>query len=410
MRKSSPFFSFIFIYLGLIFLSFSIHQLFFSEANPSLQNFSTAVAGSSLTQINRTQLNDSLPSAYLVFSLILTQVSGIVLLSYLLWYYRRLFGTTTEKDAGLKSAFKLTMIISLLSETLLFLFFMYSIPAELSDFSVHKKIIAALSLAINSFNNAGGAQVFTPAILEQHFILQIGIIGGSTLGSLGIFVIYELFSPIKLRERLNDPFIDWSYITKISVYGTTLILLLGSASFYFIESGNFLAGKNLIESVIASVYEISSARGFGFYLTDSSVTSVLKLLVSAVGSSPFSPGGGLTLLSLMWIYSSIWNTSINSSHIIIANSIIKNLITYSVITFSIPTILLLIIDSDATAYTTLISQFELFSTNHLWITTSSNWLIDLIKGSTLIAGRIGFVTACYLTIKQNKNHHASNIF
>lgn len=404
MRKLSPFFSFLFIYLGLIFLSLSIHQIFFSEVMDSLPFFNTAIAGSSLTQFNGAYLIESLPPlSYFVFSLIITQVSGIVLLSYLVWYYRKLFGTKKEKEAGLSNAFKLTIIISLISETLLFLFFVYSIPTELTDYSFHKKIITALSLAINSFNNAGAAQLFTPAILEQNFILQIGIIGGSTLGSLGIFVIYELFSPIKLRERLNDPSIDWSYITKISVFGTAFVLLSGSIAFYLIELNNFLAGKNFMESVIASIFEISSARGFGFYLTENTSTSVLKSLISAIGSGSFSTGGGLTLLSLMWIYSLIWKHSAKSTHFILTNSILKNLVIYSLITFIIPTSLLLIIDSDTTVYNTFISQFELFTTNHLTITASSNWFIDLIKGITIIAGRIGFIIACYLTFRQHRD-------
>ncbi len=403
MPKLSPLFSFLFIYLGLILFSLSIHQIFFSEVMDSLPFFSTAIALPSLTQFNGDQLIDSLPVSYLVFSGIITQVSGIVLLSYLLWYYRKLFGTKKEQETGLGNAFKLTIIVSLISETLFFLFFVYSIPAGLSDYSVHKKIITALSLAINSFNYAGAAQLFTPAVLEQNFILQIGIIGGSTLGSLGIFVMYELFSPIKLRERLNDPTIDWSFITKISVFGTALVLLSGSIAFYFIELKDFLAGKNLMESVIASIFEISSARGFGFYLADNTSASVLKSLISAIGSGPFSTGGGLTLLSLIWIYSSIWKHSAKSIHFILTNSILKNLIIYSLITFSIPTTLLLIIDSDTSVYSIFVNQFELFTTNRLTITTSSILFIDLIKGTTIIAGRIGFITACYLTLRQQRD-------
>lgn len=403
MRKLSPIPSFLFIYLGLILLSFSIHQLFFPEVMDSMPNFSAVVALSSLTQINSANLFESLPPvSYLVFSLIITQVSGIVLLSYLFWYCQNIFGTKKERVAGLSNAFKLTIKISLISETLLFLLFVYSIPKELTDYSVHKKIIAALSLAVNSFNNAGSAHLFTPAILEQNFILQIGIIGGSTLGSLGIFVIYELLSPIKLRERLNDPSIDWSFITKISVFGTAFVLLFGSISFYFIEFNNFLAGKNLMESVIASIFEISSTRGFGFYLTENTSSSVLKSLISLIGSGPFSTGGGLTLLGLMWIYSITRKGSTKSIHFTLTNSIIKNFLIYSFFTFSITTTILLIIDSDTTVYNTFINQFELFTTNRLTITTSANLPIDLIKGITIITGRIGFIMACFLTLRRHE--------
>jgi trk system potassium uptake protein TrkH len=405
MRKLSPFFSFLLIFLGLIFLNFSLNQLIFSDVLGSLPRFSTAIAPAALTQINGPFINQDLPLSYLVLLLIITQLSGIVFLSYLLWFYRKLFGSTEDDRFGLRDAFKLTIIISLISETLLFLFFVYSIPAELADFSLLKRIIFALSLAINSFNNAGVSHLFTPEILEQNYILQIGLIGGSTLGSLGIFVMYELFSPIKLRERLNDTSIDWSFITKVSVFGTASILIIASIAFYFLELNNFLGDKNLMEAVIASFYEISSARGFGFYLADQvelKFTTVLKILVSFFGSGPFSTGGGISLLGLVWLFSLIWKRNTKSAHIVISKSIVIYFLYYTLITFGIFTFLLILFDSESTIYALLIGQLELFTSNHITLPSSSNGPVDLIRGATLFAGRIGFIAACFLTLKQQK--------
>ena len=266
MKKPQPIAGFFMIYFGLIVISFSVYSILYSEAFVSLStssNFSYSIALSSLTQIKGDAFHPGLSGAFLLFSLIITQISGIALLSYLLWFYWKLFGDRGEKEYSIIRAFKLTILISFISELILFLFFLYAIPVELTDFSIQKKSLAALSLSINSFNNAGFThidQFFDQGILEQNFILQIGILGGSLIGSLGIFVIYELFSPLKLRARLADPTIDWSFITKISVYGVILLLLIGSGMFFLLESSNILKEKNIVESVIASMYEITGAR------------------------------------------------------------------------------------------------------------------------------------------------------
>ena len=439
MKKPDPFYGFLLIYLGLIVVSFLAYQLIFTEAfvsSSSPLNLSYAIALSSLTQINGSSFSNQLPASYQLFSLIISQISGIIILSWLLWFYWKLFGNKNEKEAGLRKAFKLTILITLIAESFLFLFFLYGIPTELTDSGFQNKLIAALSLAINSFTNAGyshSTMYFNLDVLGQNFILQIGIVGGSVLGSLGIFVIYELLSPKKLRERLSDHSIDWSFITKVSVYGTILILILFSCIFFFIESNNYLEEKNLMESIIASIYEISRARGFGLYLADNveyKFTSVLKILVSIFGAGPFSTGGGLTLLSLIWFYSLLWKnpayrtgrhdkslprrppaseTGQAGMHFKIANSLAKNLIIYSLITFCIPTLLLFVIDSESTVYSSLMSQLELYSTNLFMIKPSTDWMTGLIKGFTIIAGRIGFMVACFITLRKHKSGFSTDL-
>ena len=431
MKKPDPIFGFMLIYLGLIVVSIFANHILFSEVFVSLSsslNLSCAIALSSLTQIDGNVFSDQVPVSYHLFSLIISQISGIIILSWLLWLYWKLFGNINEKEAGLRKAFKLTILITLISESLLFLFFLYGIPSELTDSGFQNTIIAALSLAINSFTNAGFShlgQYFKPEILEQNFILQIGIVAGSVLGSLGIFVIYELLSPIKLRERLNDSTIDWSFITKVSVYGTIIILILFSCIFFFIESNNYLEEKNLLDSIIASIYEITSTRGFGFNLAENvefKFTSALKSLVSIVGAGPFSTGGGLTLLSLMWIYSLLWKNHEKSSprlpptgeagqagmHFRLTISLAKNLIIYSMITFSIPTLILFVIDSESTVYNSLMNQLELYTTNRFTIKASTDWIISLIRDFTIVAGRIGFVMACFITLRQRKSGYENS--
>ncbi len=408
----NPFYGFLCTYFGLIILCFLAHLYFSSEifisANSSLSFLSASDLGS-LTHIDTNIFKDDLPQSYIVFSFIISQSVGIAILSILLWFYWQLFGSKQDKKNGITKAIKLTIIISLSIESLLFLFFLYIIPAEIVDNNIQKKMLTAISLSINSFNNAGFPflkQLIPNEFYDRNYIFQLGIVGGAVLGNLGIFAIYELFSPLKLRERLNDHTVDWSPITKISVFGTAIFLAVFSAIHFFSRYGGNLSDINIMESTIASIYNVSSLRGFGYYLNENSRVEssvILNLLASMFGSGPFSTGGGLTTLSLIWAFSLPWKNNNNFSQITIVNSIAKNLLIYCLIAFTIPTILLIVLDSDTSTFNLIINQFWLFFNNHLSIaSSSSSWAVDIIKSITIMAGRISFVVACFITFQQRK--------
>lgn len=406
MKRPPTFYGFLGIYFGLIFFSFLANQIYFQEITSTSSAFNYSVALASLTQINGDIVNSNISTSFSLYSILISQLAGIIFLSYLLWLYRNLFGSQTEKKLNFGSALRLTILITFLSEIVLFIFFLYAIPIELTDLSFQKKVIAAISLAVGSFTNSGFstlAYYFKSEVISQNFVLQIGIIAGAFLGNLGIFVVYELLSPIKLRERLANPDIDWSFITKISVYGGILILALGSGIFYVIESNGFLSDKNIIESVIASIYEISSARAFGNSLSetiDSPGSNALKLFISAIGSGPFSTGGGLTLLSLYWIFSLVTTKDQKSIHSKISNSVFKYLLIYSIIIFCLPTIYMIVLKYQSNTVDLLLDQANLFVSNHSIVDSDSDWSVILAKSITNISGRVGFILVCFITLKQ----------
>jgi len=226
MKKSGLKYGFFLIFFGLILFCLIGNQFILREQFFDLsisQKLLYSISQTSLIQFEGIQFNSSLSSGYLVYSLVITQLSGLFFLSFLLWFYWKLF-RVKEVNCNFWSAFRLTIKITFVAEISLFLFFLYAIPIELVNNDISDKIFAALLLAINSFNNAGLAQIdrlIYPNLLNANFILQIGIIFGSSLGSFGIFVIDELFSPRNLRKRLANPDIDWLLITKISIYGAS---------------------------------------------------------------------------------------------------------------------------------------------------------------------------------------------
>jgi hypothetical protein len=405
MKKPDPFIGFIILYFILIIFQLCIHPMPGSGLNHLTTSFLSAISTASLTHMEGTKIFVEL--SYLQLSI--TFLSSLILFSYLLWYYWQLFGSREEKENRLGDAFKLSFVISFIFISAQFLFFFYALTGHTSNPSLHEKFISALSLAVYSFANAGlpnFTELVSPVRIEQSFILQIGVVIGNTLGHMGIFVLYELLTPKKLRERLADPSIDWSFITKITVFGTAFLFVIGSCAFYILESGHLLKEKNIIESVIASIYEISTARGFGSSLSENDLNLGSKLLhwfVSLIGSGPFSTGGGLTLLTIIWIYSLIWKNHKNPINIRIASSIVKTLFIYSIITFCLLFIIRLFINGDTPFHGLFVEQTKLFTTHHLMINEAYGWGESLVIGLTLIAGRIGFILACYLTLKKQNS-------
>ena len=268
MRKPANLFGFMVVYVGLILIYYLITQLVFPlefiSGNNSLLN---SIAKISLIETSGYTLITT--STFILITIAFTQLSGLLWLTALLWFYWELF--QTENKRSLKDAFLLTVKVSFICEAVLLIFFLYSIPIESVEGNFIQKFLAALMLSINSFNNAGLShinQLMLPNSIQSSFILQLGIIGGSTLGSFGIFVLYELFAPINLRHRLANPETDWSLITKVSLFGFAGLVLISSGLFFFYEKNYALEGKNLTEAIITSVFEISSSRGFGYSIVE----------------------------------------------------------------------------------------------------------------------------------------------
>ena len=407
MLKPKPIFGFFLSYGFLILICFLGCILFFPEAFISLDTesiLSYAVSVTSLTHTNIPIVGNS-NVRLIIFSVFVTQISGILFLTYLLFYCWQLFGSTAEKKYTFSKALTSTIAVSLVVEVGLFLFFMYGIPKGITDDSLNNKVLAALSLAINSFNNAGFSwwpQVIDHGFLAQNFIIQIGIIGGSVLGSLGVFVIYDLFSPKKLRERLNDSNLDWSFISKVSLFGASFILISGSLSYYIIESHRLLLESNLIESVFASIYEICSSRGFGLSLFENSeygTTNNLRTAISILGGGPFSTACGLTVMMfagfILIFQKKDQKTAVHKTAI----SLSKNLLYYQVICFSLLYISMLLTGSEISWLNTLNNQLSAFTNTSLNY-APSNGAEKFIQIGTVIFGRVGFIMACFLTLRQ----------
>ena len=406
MKRLESLTGFAFIYLSLIILIFLINNFLFSDGFTVSSSgiLVISVGQASLTNFNYVSLNNSIYGIYIIWNILVTQLAGLIILTYALWLYRRCV-YASDGERSLKRAFILTLKISLIAELLLLTFFFYALPIQLANESFINKTLAALSLAIGAFNNAGfllSEKLLISEAIQSSFVIQIGIIAGSTAGHLGIFVIDELLSPRNLKVRLKNPNIDWSLITKVNVFGTAVILIVFSGIFYILESGSILQDKNIVESIIASAFEITSYRGLGETLFVSNY-STLKYITSIFGSGPFSTGGGFTMIFFLWLYAAISGKKL-STELDIFYRIGKNLLVYTLISFGVLAILFLLFHNSSPAELGLL--WSVFTTNRLPNSGANLWSSDILLSLTNALGRIGFIVACFLALKNLRN--ASN--
>ncbi|MCG8311106.1 MAG: hypothetical protein MI975_27210 [Cytophagales bacterium] len=395
-------FGFFILYSGLIAIALILNLVFFQEqfALPFTGMLSVSVAQASLTGFKDVSMAD-ISAFYHFSSLLITQIAGILVLTWLLKCYWQLTGKNGP-DYTLGSALLLTFKVSLLAEFGLALFFFYAIPVEIAHADYANKILAAITLAVNSFNHAGLPLIdslLDPVALQRSYVVQIGVIGGSVLGGLGIFVLDELLSPKKLRLRLHHPEIDWSGITKLSVYGSAVLLLSFTGLFYLQESNSSAKDMNIVESVIAGAFEISGSRGFGYSLFQGSF-GYLQGIASFLGAGAFSAGGGSTLLLFVFAFGLFKSGNKDSSEQNMLARLGKNVLLYVLVVFGTLSLIAVAFNSFSNYRIVLDDLWLIFSTNRHPVAENSNGYTDVLKCTANIAGRLSFIVPCHLTMSK----------
>lgn len=164
-------------------------------------------------------------------------------------------------------------------------------------------IFVAAFHAVSAFGNAGFSLL--PENLHsvpRAFVLHLVILVAFGLGGLGIDMLYDLFSPRRLRQRLANPSVDWRWGTRVSINASMVLLGCGALLFYVLEENNTLGELNLTEKLIGSLFQSGTARTAGFYTVDITQLTTPTLMVMIglmfVGGGAGSTAGGIHIHTL----------------------------------------------------------------------------------------------------------------
>jgi len=278
--------------------------------------------------------------------LVLIQLGGLGILSFASFFASFLSGGAsfrqktlvpdyldTETLSSSGSLLRQIIFITFFIEfgTFVLLYFSWNIPFE----SVGEKIFFSAFHAVSAFCNAGFS-IFTNGLYEDvvrnnyilHIILAISLI----LGAIGFAPIKDIFSPSRLRDRLEHPWKDWQLGTKIAVNVSVILILVGMGLFYWIERDNVLADSNMTEAMITSFFQSATTRTAGFNTVDisklMSPTLIMMMILMFIGGASASTAGGIKTSTFYLIVMSVVATTRGRSRIHISNRYIPTEILY----------------------------------------------------------------------------------
>lgn len=175
-----------------------------------------------------------------------------------------------------------------------------------------EKFFYSIFHAMSAFNNAG-ISLFTDGFYNEavrynylaHWVVIIEIF----LGALGILAIFDLFEPKVLRDRLKHPWKQIQLPTKIALYVSLILVMIGSVFIYFFEKDNTLAGQSFFGQITGAVFQAVTPRTAGYntvnYASVSVPTIMMTLALMYIGASSTSTGGGIKTSSLAIIWADI---------------------------------------------------------------------------------------------------------
>lgn len=175
-----------------------------------------------------------------------------------------------------------------------------------------ERIFYSVFHSISAFNNAG-ISLFSNGFYEGavrfnylvHWVLIIQIF----FGSLGILAIFDLFEPKKLRERLRFPWKQIEFSTKIALYVSIWLVLIGAVLIFIFEKNNTLAEHSLFGKITEAVFQAVAPRTAGFNTVNFGALSVPSIMfivaLMYIGASSTSTGGGIKTSSLAIIWADV---------------------------------------------------------------------------------------------------------
>lgn len=173
--------------------------------------------------------------------------------------------------------------------------------------SAGEKIRHVLFLSVSVFTHSGFTLYeggFSGNALQQAYLIQLVSIPVLLAGGLGTYVLWDMYSPQKLRYRLLHPQEHWAPFTRISLYMGVAMLLLGAIVFYFVPVAYSPAEDKLVVKAIHSLFQSAGWSGAGFSLLSTDTLAQVPLLLMGIawfmfiGTAFGSNGGGVSSLAV----------------------------------------------------------------------------------------------------------------
>ena len=174
---------------------------------------------------------------------------------------------------------------------------------------------------ISGFNNAGISTFhggyMHPDVINNTFVHTVTMVM-FFLGGFGMVYLFDLFEVKRLRERMRQPWKTIEFGTKISLYFTIGLLLLGAVVFLAFEWNSSLSGKSTFDSIVTALFQSMTTRNAGFNVVETAALAmpviIIFLFLMFVGASSGSAGGGIRTSTFAIMWASVTSTIRGKAH------------------------------------------------------------------------------------------------
>lgn len=301
-------------------------------------------------------------------------------------------------DDSLAGYLSFTLGFTIFIEVIIALFLF---PQFYKILPLNDAIFYAIFHAVSSFCNAGFA-LFSDSLMgfRDNIAINISIMISIIIGGLGFGIWFDLKSRFIDKETKT-----LSLHALIALRISTLLIVIGTIGFFFLEKDRVLLGLPLGEQILSSLFASVNLRTAGFNTIDLSLTSepsrLFSLIFMYIGASPGSTGGGIKTTSFIVLCAAVYASMRNSNDTVIygkriAESIIKQawiLAFYSLIWIFFVTLALCTLNTLPLSA----AVYEIFSAYgtvgvSVGITSSLSDFSKILIAITMLLGRIGPTT------------------
>lgn len=428
--------SFLFlIAMGTILLKMprmTTHGISFIDA------FFTATSASCITGLSVVSTPECFTFKGQVVILILIQLGGMSILSFATFFstflsrsmvglrYQYMIRDMMSSDrlsdsvGLLRSIVLTTFIIEAAGVAFLFTYWK-STGFFLSD---KQNLFFSIFYTVSAFNN-GGFVLIDDSLLNLgvpgSYFPQVVIMMLVFLGGIGFVTIRDFFSYRYIRERNKYHWKSLMPQTKIVLYVTFAIIIIGTILFFMIEYNGVLKDiDGLGNKIFTSVFQIVTCRTSGFNVLDINMmhvsTIILILVAIFIGGSPSSTGGGIKTTTLFIVFKSVMATvkgkkDIEFNHKAISPSMVEKATTIMMMSATfilISCFLLTVVEPEVQLLHALFETSSAFTTCGLSTGECANWnwMAKLILIVNMYCGRIGTLTMAFaLTRHRTESPH-----
>ena len=424
--------SFLFlIAIGTILLKMprmTVHGISFIDA------LFTATSASCITGLAVVSTPETFTFKGQVVILVLIQLGGMSILSFATFFStflsRSMVGLRYQyMIRDMMSADRLSDSVGLLRSIVLTTFiieaagaaFLFTYWKSTGFFLSDKQnIFFSIFYTVSAFNN-GGFVLIDDSLLNLgvpgSYFPQVVVMALVFLGGIGFVTIRDFFSYRYIRERNKYRWKTLMPQTKIVLYVTFAIIIIGSILFFLLEYDNTL--KDIDgpgNKVFTTVFQIVTCRTSGFNVLDLNamhVSTIILILVAIfIGGSPSSTGGGIKTTSLFIVIKSVIATvkgkkNIEFDHKAISPSLVEKATTIMMMSAAfilVSCFLITVVQPDVQLLHALFESSSAFTTCGLSTGECANWnwMAKLILTVNMYCGRIGTLTLAFALTRHKK--------